>query len=221
MPTEPKKTSTPTLISALRILAAEVESDDGVANMTIAEGADRIEELSSENARLENLTVSGVHSCSTSCQRPMCVLRRERDEARAELARVTNERDELWGARENAEAENMELLAAQEKHEAQLAALRRELDTTCAELARRNLDDGELRQSHAKIYAAIGTQEADHTKWPEQIAALRRDKARLLDALDSVVSTLQDTDNSRADNSWKAERICNDVLSAMKGGRDE
>lgn len=52
MPTEPKKTSTPTLISALRILASEVESNDGVANMTIAEGADRIEELCAELAAL-------------------------------------------------------------------------------------------------------------------------------------------------------------------------
>lgn len=39
------KTSTPTLVSALRILAGEIQSDDGVANMTIAEAADRIEEL--------------------------------------------------------------------------------------------------------------------------------------------------------------------------------
>lgn len=47
----PKKTSTPTLVSALRILAAEIESPDGVANMTIAEAADRIEELAEWQAR--------------------------------------------------------------------------------------------------------------------------------------------------------------------------
>lgn len=46
--TTPRKTSTPTLVSALRILAGEIESPDGVANMTIAEGADRIEELAAE-----------------------------------------------------------------------------------------------------------------------------------------------------------------------------
>lgn len=40
-----RKTSTPTLISALRVLAAEIECEDGVATMAIAEGADRIEEL--------------------------------------------------------------------------------------------------------------------------------------------------------------------------------
>lgn len=35
-----------------------------------------------EIERLENLTASGVHSCSIYCQRPMCVLRREREEQR-------------------------------------------------------------------------------------------------------------------------------------------
>jgi hypothetical protein len=39
------KTDTPTLIAALRILANEIESGDGVANAAIAEGADRLEEL--------------------------------------------------------------------------------------------------------------------------------------------------------------------------------
>jgi hypothetical protein len=34
---------------------------------------------------LENHTASTIHSCHDQCQRPMCVLRRERDEAR-ELA---------------------------------------------------------------------------------------------------------------------------------------
>ncbi len=33
------------LISALRILAEEIQSEDGVANACIAEAADRIEEL--------------------------------------------------------------------------------------------------------------------------------------------------------------------------------
>jgi uncharacterized coiled-coil DUF342 family protein len=31
---------------------------------------------------LENHTASTIHSCHNQCQRPMCVLRRERDEAR-------------------------------------------------------------------------------------------------------------------------------------------
>ena len=39
------KTDDKTLIAALRILAAEIRSDDGVANACIAEAADRLEEL--------------------------------------------------------------------------------------------------------------------------------------------------------------------------------
>lgn len=40
-----RRTDTPTLIEALRILAAEIQSGDGVANACIAEGANRLEEL--------------------------------------------------------------------------------------------------------------------------------------------------------------------------------
>jgi len=42
------KTSTETLIEALRILAKDIQSDDGVANAVIAEAADRLEELLAE-----------------------------------------------------------------------------------------------------------------------------------------------------------------------------
>lgn len=53
-----------------------------------------IDELKQENERLENLTASGIHTCHSECQRPMCVLRRERDKLAAELMKVTEERDE-------------------------------------------------------------------------------------------------------------------------------
>jgi len=46
MPSPPvPRSSTETLIAALRILAAEIQSPDGVANAAIAEAADRLEEL--------------------------------------------------------------------------------------------------------------------------------------------------------------------------------
>ena len=41
------KTPDAVLISALRILAEEIQSPDGVANAAIAEAADRLEELAS------------------------------------------------------------------------------------------------------------------------------------------------------------------------------
>lgn len=39
------RTRTPILISAMRLLAREIQSEDGVANAAIAEAADRMEEL--------------------------------------------------------------------------------------------------------------------------------------------------------------------------------
>ena len=42
------KTNNKTLIHALRILARDIQSEDGIANACIAEGADRIEELVEE-----------------------------------------------------------------------------------------------------------------------------------------------------------------------------
>ena len=36
--------------------------------------------------RLEHLFASGIHTCHADCQRPLCVMRRERDNARSELA---------------------------------------------------------------------------------------------------------------------------------------
>lgn len=41
----PPRSSTPTLISALRILARDIQSGDGVANAAIAEAAERLEEV--------------------------------------------------------------------------------------------------------------------------------------------------------------------------------
>ena len=39
--------------------------------------------------QFENLKAAAIHTCHEQCQRPMCVLRRERDEAREALR-------ELW-----------------------------------------------------------------------------------------------------------------------------
>lgn len=46
------KTNTETLIKALRTLANDIESEDGVANAAIAEGAQRLEELHEMNRKL-------------------------------------------------------------------------------------------------------------------------------------------------------------------------
>lgn len=49
------KTSTKTLAAALRILALEIQSPDGIANAAIAEAAERLEELEKALRDIENL----------------------------------------------------------------------------------------------------------------------------------------------------------------------
>jgi hypothetical protein len=44
--------------------------------------------------KLKDLDVAAIHSCHNECQRPMCVLRRERDEAR-ELAQQMSESNQV------------------------------------------------------------------------------------------------------------------------------
>ena len=46
------KTSDETLISAMRILARDIQSEDGIANAAILEAADRLEELTKPAERL-------------------------------------------------------------------------------------------------------------------------------------------------------------------------
>lgn len=45
--------STKTLVEALRILARDIQSDDGVANATIEEAADRLEQQDEKIRRLK------------------------------------------------------------------------------------------------------------------------------------------------------------------------
>ena len=49
------RSSTETLIAALRVLARDIQSDDGVANAAIAEAADRLEELESVAVAAEDM----------------------------------------------------------------------------------------------------------------------------------------------------------------------
>ncbi len=48
------RSSSATLVAAMRILATDIQSDDGVANAAIGEAADRIEQLEKENAELKS-----------------------------------------------------------------------------------------------------------------------------------------------------------------------
>ena len=42
-----------------------------------------------------NISASGIHSCSDQCQRPICVMRRERDAARKDRDRLLDVLSEL------------------------------------------------------------------------------------------------------------------------------
>ena len=53
------KSSTETLIAAMRILARDIQSGDGVANAAIAEAADRLEEQHTHIAELERQAAIG------------------------------------------------------------------------------------------------------------------------------------------------------------------
>jgi len=59
--------------------------------------------------RIEHLFASGIHTCHADCQRPMCVLRRERDKAHADLARVTAELEHHKSVKETIDSAHKEL----------------------------------------------------------------------------------------------------------------
>ena len=94
--------TTDDIIDELRLAATSDPAPAGLSGL-LTEAADR----------LDNLLASGIHTCHADCQRPMCVLRRERDKAHADLARVTAERDGIIGVKDRAV-----LSAAENKQEA-------------------------------------------------------------------------------------------------------
>jgi sirohydrochlorin ferrochelatase len=61
------KTPTQTLAAALRILAKDIESPDGVANAAIAEAAERLEELTAQVEVLRRALTDIRHSPDDHC----------------------------------------------------------------------------------------------------------------------------------------------------------
>ena len=61
-----KRTETATIISALRVLAVDIQSEDGVANSAIAEAADRMEELADAGGVLHKLLEKSQVDCVPS-----------------------------------------------------------------------------------------------------------------------------------------------------------
>lgn len=69
-----QKTDTETLASAMRILAIEIESEDGIAKADISEAADRLEELAAialellKSTRCEQSLPAGCPRCALSAR---------------------------------------------------------------------------------------------------------------------------------------------------------
>ena len=59
--------------------------------------------------RIEHLFASGIHTCHADCQRPLCVMRRERDKAQNDLARVTAELEHHKSVKETIDSAHKEL----------------------------------------------------------------------------------------------------------------
>lgn len=68
------KTDTKTLVKALRILAVEIQSGDGIAKAAIAEAADRLDELAAialellKSTRREQSLPEGCQRCAISAR---------------------------------------------------------------------------------------------------------------------------------------------------------
>ncbi|MGA0889454.1 MAG: hypothetical protein ACO3S0_16165 [bacterium] len=60
------KSSTETIIGAMRILARDIQSDDGVANIAILEAADRLEEQQEEITELKKFIAEGKEVMATA-----------------------------------------------------------------------------------------------------------------------------------------------------------
>lgn len=69
-----QKTDTETLASAMRILAIEIDSEDGIAKAAIAEAADRLDELAAialellKSTRCEQSLPAGCPRCALSAR---------------------------------------------------------------------------------------------------------------------------------------------------------
>ena len=114
--------------------------------------------------RIEHLFASGIHTCHADCQRPMCVLRRERDKAHADLARVTAELEHHKSVKETLDSAHKELSrehAALRARSAELEAqIERDAWTLSPEMVQTRNDQlaaklEQAEQRNAELVAAL------------------------------------------------------------------
>ena len=78
--------------------------------------------------RIEHLFASGIHTCNADCQRPMCVLRRERDKAQNDLARATAELEHHKSVKETIDSAHKELSREHAALRARVAELEAQIE---------------------------------------------------------------------------------------------
>ena len=76
------RSSTETLIKAMRILSSDIQSDDGVANAAIAEAAQRLEEQQERIKRLEAAGDTAIHEAGHGREHDALEIWREAKEAK-------------------------------------------------------------------------------------------------------------------------------------------
>lgn len=62
------KSTTKTLIAAMRVLAVEIQSGDGVANGAIAEAADRLQEMDAERDGMRRALLWNAAALQACCK---------------------------------------------------------------------------------------------------------------------------------------------------------
>ena len=105
--------------------------------------------------RIEHLFASGIHTCHADCQRPMCVLRRERDKAHADLARVTAERDKSLRREDEMREKLLKEIEGSCALRARVAEVVRELSHVADCSQNRDAENMLLQQRNAELVAAL------------------------------------------------------------------
>jgi predicted nuclease with TOPRIM domain len=176
------KTDTNTLIDAMRILANEIESEDGVANAAIAEAADRLEQLQTQLSAAKR----GMDSASAAGRLMMEKGRKlaaenspEAIESEREAnAVLTAENEQLQAEVERLREDNQLLRRQNGSLTQQVIDRGQERDQLKAELERYSMNAGAADQFRREAFAM--RQALGFDKYGDDIAPVD-----LLNALDS------------------------------------
>jgi len=155
-------------------------------------------ELNAARAEIERLDTVGIHSCHKDCQRLPCVLRRERDEARAEIEAIMEtlkspievELDMIRGKIAIPDRSELEYIT-------QLKAVTEQRDEA--------LSDLEFRRDLYRL----------QTKTLDDVCEQRD---RLAEALRELLTTGDNGYGTPTDKAWE---MAEQALAAVEGGSDE